>query len=408
MGKNMWVRAAAACCAISLPLALSACGDNELSPYLSQNLSEQQSALPANKPHLSGEFAGAGASSQKSAVDAWIVGFSASQPQTAISYDPSGSGAGVNTFLTGAVSWAGTDAPLSRQQLESSRSVCQGKTAFDIPVYISPIAVVYNLSAYGLNSRKNPIRLSPGTLAKIFTGSITRWNDPAIKKENPSLVAKLPDISVTPVWRSDKSGTTKVFQNYLKEAAPAAWSFEPSETWPNSVGQGAKGTSGVVLTASQAQGTIGYADAAQASNLGRAAVKVGSSYVSYSAAATSHLISKSPLSSKDKGPSRYVIDVDFATSDSASYPIALVSYAVACPVYSPARRQTADFIKQWLTYVVSPQGQKLAAENAGSVPLSPQVRKEIMKSISRISSGSSGSSGLSESSKASGSSGEAR
>ena len=105
MGKNMWVRAAAACCAISLPLALSACGDNELSPYLSQNLSEQQSALPANKPHLSGEFAGAGASSQKSAVDAWIVGFSASQPQTAISYDPSGSGAGVNTFLTGAVSY---------------------------------------------------------------------------------------------------------------------------------------------------------------------------------------------------------------------------------------------------------------------------------------------------------------
>lgn len=218
-------------------------------------------------------------------MDAWIVGFSGAQPQTKIAYDPSGSGAGVNTFLTGAAAWAGTDAPLNDSQIASSKTVCQGKTAFDLPVYVSPIAVSYNLSDYGLNGGKTHLKLKPRTVAKIFSGAITRWNDPEIASQNPSLASRLPALDITPIWRSDKSGTTKVFQDYLHAAAGKDWPYRPSETWPNEVGQGAKGTSGVVLASSQAQGTIGYADAAQVSGLGTVALGVGEAYVPFSAQA---------------------------------------------------------------------------------------------------------------------------
>ena len=373
------VRLAAAFCLICLTGALGACGDNAVSSYLTRDMWTGA----ATAPRLTGEFAGAGASSQKSAVDAWIVVFSGAQPQTKISYDPSGSGAGVNTFLTGAAAWAGTDAPLNDSQIASSKTVCQGKTAFDLPVYVSPIAVAYNLSDYGLNGGKTHLKLKPRTVAKIFSGAITRWNDPEIASQNPSLASRLPALDITPIWRSDKSGTTKVFQDYLHAAAGKDWPYRPSETWPNEVGQGAKGTSGVVLTSSQAQGTIGYADAAQVSGLGTVALGVGEAYVPFSAQATVRLIARSPRNKKASQAGRYVIDVDYATKDPRSYPLALVSYDVACPAYkNPAQ---GEFVKQWLTYEVSSQGQRTAAANAGAVELPETLRAQLLTSIDSIS-----------------------
>ncbi len=385
-------RMLAVMCMISLTASLTACGDNVTSSELGG--SGWKGASTAKK--LSGEFAGAGASSQKSAVDAWIAGFAIGQKNVAISYDPSGSGAGVNTFLTGAVTWAGTDAPLTDSQVASSKSVCAAGTAFDIPVYISPIAVTYNLSDYGLNG-SNKIQMSASTIAKIFNGTITKWNDEQIKKENPKIASKLPDLEINPIWRSDKSGTTKRFQEYLDTASHGAWKTGASETWPNSVGQGAKGTSGVVLTVSQAQGTIGYADAAQTTGLGTVKVKVGNTSVKPTAKAVSRLIEQSKQDTSVKGKNRYVVDVDYTTTDSKSYPIALVSYDVACAAYSDD--DTAEFVKQWLIYSVSAQGQKVAQNNAGSAPISAALRKRIMKSINAIqtSSGSSSSSSSSSS-----------
>ncbi|WP_051067190.1 phosphate ABC transporter substrate-binding protein PstS [Alloscardovia criceti] len=357
--------------------SLAACGDNVPSSSLTE-----ASWSATQLEHLEGEFAAAGASSQKSAVDAWIVGFSAAQPDTAISYDPSGSGAGVNTFLTGAIAWAGTDSPLSDEQLEESADVCAQGTAFEVPAYVSPIALAYNLSDYGLED--NAIQMSPQTIAKVFQGKITMWNDPEIQAENPSIAAQLPELEITPVWRSDKSGTTKTFQKYLHAAAPEVWTSEPTETWPNSVGQGAKGTPSVVMTIGQAQGTIGYADYAQIAGLGAIAVKVGDSYVAPSPDATAKLIENSPLKTDIEGENRYVVDVDYATEVEGVYPIALVSYDVACQTYKSHR--TATFVKQWLTYVLSDAGQKIAQDNAGSAALPSALRQQMMTTVDSITS----------------------
>ena len=258
MRNSILVRSIAAVSGIVMLASVAACGDNTTASTDSSAKSDTKTQT------VSGNFSGAGASSQQTAVEAWIAGFQGTNPEAKIAYNPSGSGAGVSTFLTGATAWAGSDASLADNEVEQSKSVCASGTAFDIPVYISPIAVVFNLQ--GVSGKGKTLNMDAETIAKIFDGKITKWNDDAIKKQNPKV--DLPDLDITVVHRSDKSGTTKNFLSYVKDAAGDAWSYDLGENWPNEVGQGAKGTSGVISTAQQADGTIGYADASQAGDLG--------------------------------------------------------------------------------------------------------------------------------------------
>ncbi|MFT8639235.1 phosphate ABC transporter substrate-binding protein PstS [Bifidobacterium sp.] len=373
MRNNALIRSVAAISGFAMLAALAACGDNTSATSSS---SDSTSAAAS----ISGEFAGAGASSQQSAVEAWIAGFADKQPDAKISYDPSGSGAGVSTFLTGSTVWAGSDAAMTSDQVSQSKSVCATGTAFDVPVYISPIAIVYNLKSAGLNGTSKHLKLDGETIAKIFDGKITKWNDSAIAKMNPNVT--LPDLAITVVHRSDKSGTTKNFVSYIKDTASSAWSYEVGENWPNNVGQGAKGTSGVITTVNQAEGTIGYADASQAGSLGTAAVKVGDEYVPYSADAAAKVVDASPKDDTATQANRVVIKIDHNTTESGAYPVVLVSYDIACPAYKDTKN--AEFVKQWLTYVVSKDGQKTAADSAGSAPMSASLRAEVMKSVNAI------------------------
>ncbi|MDN6272020.1 MAG: substrate-binding domain-containing protein, partial [Bifidobacterium crudilactis] len=206
-------------------------------------------------------------------------------------------------------------------------------------------------------------------------------NDDGIKTQNPKL--DLPDLAITVVHRSDKCGTTKNFLSYVKDTAGSAWNYDVEETWPNQVGQGAKGTSGVISTVTQAEGTIGYADASQVGTLGSAAVKVGEKYVAYSADAAAKVVDASPKDSTATEKNRVVIKLDHNTTEAGAYPVVLVSYDIACPAYKDTKN--AEFAKQWLTYVVSEEGQKTAAQTAGSAPMSASLRAEVMKSINAIS-----------------------
>ncbi|MBM6695603.1 phosphate ABC transporter substrate-binding protein PstS [Bifidobacterium pullorum] len=373
MRKNLLTRSIAVLSGVAMLTALAACGDNT-APTGDNTSNSNTSSAEA----ISGEFKGAGASSQQAAVEAWVAGFQGTNPDAKIGYDPSGSGAGVSTFLTGATAWAGSDASLSADQIEQSKSVCASGTAFDIPVYISPIAVVFNLK--GVSDEGKHVNMDGETIAKIFDGKITTWNDPAIQDQNPDL--ELPATPITVVHRSDKSGTTQNFVSYFIDTVPDAWPYELSENWPNEVGQGAKGTSGVISTVQQADGTIGYADFSQVGDLGTVAVKVGEEYVEISAEAGSKVIDDSELDSSAEGENRVVVKLNHNTSAEGAYPIVLVSYDIACPAYKDA--DTAKFVKSWLTYVVSEEGQQTASQNAGSAPLPDSLRETVMQSIDAI------------------------
>lgn len=373
MQKNILIRSIAALSGIVMLASVAACGDNTASTTDSSSTDSASKTAP-----ISGNFQGAGASSQQSAVEAWIAGFQGANPDAKIAYNPSGSGAGVQTFLTGATAWAGSDKALADDEVEQSKSVCADGTAFDVPVYVSPIAVIFNLK--GVSDAGKHINMDADTIAKIFDGKITKWNDPAIADQNKDLT--LPDTAITVVHRSDKSGTTQNFVSYFKDQAPDSWTYDLSENWPNEVGQGAKGTSGVVSTVKQADGTIGYADFSQVGDLGTVAVKVGDSYNEISAEAGSKVIEDSKQDDTVKGDNRIVIKINHATEAKGAYPIVLVSYDIVCPAYKDTKQ--AEFAKAWLTYVTSDEGQKAARDAAGTAPLPSSLKSEITKSIEAI------------------------
>ncbi|PLS25076.1 phosphate ABC transporter substrate-binding protein PstS [Bifidobacterium imperatoris] len=372
MQKNIFVRSLAALSGIAMLATVAACGDNTASNTNSSTESTTKAAP------ISGDFQGAGATSQQAAVEAWIAGFQSTNPDAKIAYNPTGSGAGVTTFLTGATAWAGSDKALSDDDIAKSKAVCASGQAFDVPVYISPIAIVFNLK--GVSDAGKHINLDATTAAKIFDGKITTWNDPAIQEQNKDLT--LPSTPITVVHRSDKSGTTQNFVSYFKDQAPDAWTYDLSENWPNEVGQGAKGTSGVISTVKQADGTIGYADFSQVGDLGTAAIKVGDSYNEISAEAGSKVIEDSQLDETATGENRVVVKINHATEAKGAYPIVLVSYDIVCPAYKDTKQ--AEFAKAWLTYVTSDEGQKAAQDAAGSAPLPSSLTSKISKSIEAI------------------------
>ena len=323
---------------------------------------------------LSGQIAGAGSTAQQAAQEAWVAGFQEANSGVTIAYDPVGSGGGREQFTAGGVPFAGSDAALDPDELTKAEGVCGGPdNVVEVPNYVSPIAVIYNVS--GVDS----LQLTPDTLAKIFAQKITKWNDSAIKAENPGV--DLPDTNITPVNRSDESGTTENFTDYLSQAAPSVWTYEVSGDWPVKGGEAAEGTSGVVDAVTNGDGTIGYADASQAGSLGIAKVKVGSEYVAPSAEAAAKIFDESTPDS-NPGANEITYTLNRTPDASDTYPVVLVSYLMGCTKYSDAN--TAALVKAYFNYIVSPEGQQVAQSAAGSAPLSDSVRQKIQPAIDAI------------------------
>lgn len=363
--------------AILLLPVLSGCGDNAPPPIPDDPAVSH--VIGTSTLNLQGEHAGIGSSAQQAAIEAWAAGYSHYQPHVTVAYDPQGSGAGVTSFLQGAVSWAGTDVALTADQRSQSTRVCGGEKAVDFPVYISPIAFVYNLP--GLNSAH--ITLSAGLIADIFTGSVLWWDDPQITALNPKISSKLPHTRITSLWRSDKSGTSQIVSTYLHSAAPKSWPYTPGKVWPVTVGQGAKGTAGVSSAAQQAVGTFGYVDSEQAGDLGVVAIlQDGASVLPSKQASAEFAVAalkrsvKSKMTSASGSPIRdLTLSADYADTSAKVYPVTQMSYLVTCPAF--ADRATQQFVGSWLVYISSPQAQELSAQVAGSVPLPRELGEQI-------------------------------
>jgi phosphate transport system substrate-binding protein len=322
---------------------------------------------------LSGFLVGAGASSQQAAMQGWTAGYSGVQPGVTVSYDPVGSGGGREQFTAGGIDFAGSDAPLDEEELVAARERCGGEV-FELPNYISPIAVVHNLPGV------QELNLSPATLAGVFDRRITTWNDPAVVADNPGVT--LPDLPITPVNRSDESGTTENFTEYLAAAAPEAWAYEPDGEWPVEGGEAAQGNSGVVAAVAGGQGTVGYADLSQAGDLGVARIGVGGQFVAPTPEAAAAVVEGSePL--PGRGPYDFALELDRTTAESGQYPIVLVSYHLGCIRYED--QLTADLVADFMSYVVSEEGQAAAAEVAGSAPISDALRAQARTAVDAIS-----------------------
>jgi phosphate transport system substrate-binding protein len=332
------------------------------------------SSAPGGGGALSGTIAGAGSSAQGAAMEGWIAGFQETNGDVTINYDPSGSGAGRKQFLAGGVAFAGSDAALKEEELAEAEKRCAPGGLVELPLYISPIAVAFNLPGI------EELNLEPATLAGIFAQKITRWNAPEIAADNPD--AQLPDLAITPVNRADDSGTTENFTEYLAAAAPDVWTFEPDGEWPVPGGEAGQGTSGVIQATTAAEGAITYADASQVGDLGRVAVGVGGEFVDYSPEAAAAVVANSPAAEGTRPEGSLALELARDTSESGNYPIVLVSYQLACTAYD--KPQDAELVKAFFTYIASEEGQAAAAQAAGSAPISDELRTRATAVIDTI------------------------
>jgi phosphate transport system substrate-binding protein len=350
--------------ALTVGLTLTACGDNN------GNGGSSSGGTTIN---------GGGATSQTNAQTAWRANYQKANGGT-INYEEVGSGTGVENFSSGAYSFAGTDAYLTSDQMSAAKTQC-GDDPIEVPAYVSPIAVAFNLS--GVKS----LNLDAKTIADIFSGKVTKWNDPEIAAQNSG--ANLPSTAISTVHRSDESGTTFNFTDYLNKASNGAWPAA-NTVWPTSAkgGQGADGTSGVMGILTDTPGAIGYADdsAVKADgSLGVVSIKVGSSFNAPSAEGAAKVLAASPPAPNQPATSM-ATDIDRTATAKGDYPLMLVSYLLACQSYSDSG--TADMVKGYLTYVVSSDGQQAAASAAGSAPLDSTLSSKATTIISKISSGS--------------------
>jgi phosphate transport system substrate-binding protein len=206
--------------------------------------------------HANQKINGAGATFPYPLYSKWFSEYSKNHPGIEFNYQSIGSGGGIKQVIAQTVDFGATDAPMTDDELK------QAKTPIHhIPTVLGAVTVAYNLKSVATG-----LKLDGEVLGKIFTGAITKWNDPQILKLNPT--AKLPTSDILVVRRSDGSGTTFVFTTFMAEASTEFQTkigAGKNVTWP--VGIGAKGNEGVTAILSQTEGAIGYIELAYAPSM---------------------------------------------------------------------------------------------------------------------------------------------
>jgi len=338
MIRLRYARAATALVALSLGAA--ACSSNSSSSSSSSGSIAASNTAPA--PKVSGTLNGSGSTFQASFDQAVIEGFKKDQPGVAVTYSGGGSGKGKTDLQGGVDQFAGTDSLVK----DADKSKYTNGLLY-WPIVAAPITMSYNLSGV------DKLILDAPTIAGIFQEQIKTWNDPAIGALNPGI--KLPNTKITPVHRSDASGTNNNFSNYLKKAAPDAFTLTAGDTtnWPADEVAG-NGNPGVASGIKQTSGAIGYVDFsdAKASGLVFASIKNKSgAVVAPSLDGTSAALSTATLS---PDLTYSPLNADGATA----YPIATPTWIITAQKYSDANTLAA--LKAFLTYIYGP-GQGLAS-----------------------------------------------
>jgi phosphate transport system substrate-binding protein len=199
-----------------------------------------------------GSLSGAGATLPAPVYSMWAAAYS--KKGTNVAYQAIGSGGGVSQINAQTVDFGDSDVPMTDAQLAAAK----GGPILHIPLVLGAVAMAYNVEGIGTG-----LNLDSDTIGKIYTGQITKWNDPAIKALNPK-TNSLPDATIAVVHRSDSSGTTGVFTDFLTKASPAwvaklgAGSYGTTVAWP--LGLGGKGSDGVTALVGQTKNSIGYVE----------------------------------------------------------------------------------------------------------------------------------------------------
>ena len=320
----------------------------------------------------SGTISGQGSTFQQAMEQQWSGDFANQCSGAQVTYTGVGSGAGIQQFGLGKADFAGSDVTMLPDEQAAADKAC-GSTAIHVPITAGGVAIIYNLN--GVDN----LQLSAPTLAKIFAGKISTWNDPAIKADNPGTT--LPSTAIKVYHREDDSGTTAVLTGFLDALAHSDWpNGAGKESTRITVGQKATGSDGVVAGVKQTAGGITYAEVsfAQQNNLPTAKIKGAGDYTAISGDSVSQALS-SAFTVTGTGED-LAGKLDF-TKMTSGYPISTVSYAIVCSKYSSS--STGSLVKAYFDYALT-TGQD-SADQLGFAPLPTELATKSKASIDSIS-----------------------
>jgi phosphate transport system substrate-binding protein len=352
---------------VAAALSLAACSSSSSSS--GSTSSGSPSSGSGSTAKLSGTLNGSGSTFQLTFQQAAIQSFKSIQPGLTVNYGGGGSGKGQTDLASGVVNYAGSDSTVSAKVLPAFK----GKPFLYFPVVIGPITVSYNLPGV------TGLKLSGPVIAQIFDGKITSWNNPAIAADNPGV--KLPSTAITIARRSDASGTTQNFTEFLVKSAPGVWTLGSATTvnWP-ATSRGGSGNGGVAQIIKSTPGAIGYVDYADAKASGLVFASIKNSagdYVAPSTTAASAAASQATVKP----------DLTFSAiwaPGAASYPITYQSWDLV--MENQSSPQTAKNLQGWIGYLVG-DGQKLLP-SLNYAPLPANIDQMAKAQISKIGSAS--------------------
>jgi phosphate transport system substrate-binding protein len=342
-------------------LVLAGCGGGGNSG--SSSSANSSSGSGSDLASLSGSLKGSGSSFQDAFNQEVISQLKSAAPNLTVTYNAVGSGTGKKEFGQGLTDFGGTDS-----LVKEGDGPAPGSYLY-VPTVSAPITVSYNLSGV------DKLRLSPETLAKIFSTTIKKWNDPAIAADNPGV--NLPGKNITVAHRSDGSGTTSNFTKFLAAAAPGAWKLGSGDTvnWPAST-QGAEKNTGVAQIIQQADGSIGYVDFSDAteSKLSFATVKnKAGQWVAPSLDGASAAVDNAEVADD---LSYNPLNTDGATA----YPITSPTYVLIRPKYDDPKK--AELVKGFVRYMLT-DGQSIA-KDVNFAPLPSSLQQKALAQLDKI------------------------
>jgi phosphate transport system substrate-binding protein len=309
---------------------------------------------------------GAGATFPYPIYSKWFSEYNKVHPDVEINYQSIGSGGGIRQVSTGTVDFGASDGPMNDAQLSEAKT-----KIYHIPTVLGAVVPAYNIPGV-----KEELKFSPQTLAQIFVGQVTSWNDAAIKKDNPSV--SFPNTSIVVVHRSDGSGTSYCFTDYLSKINQD-WANGPgkgtSVKWPTGIG--AKGNEGVAGMIRQMEGSIGYVELiyAEQNKISYGSVKnAAGNFVKAS------LDSVTAAAASAKMPSDYRVSITNAPGKDA-YPISTFTWLLIPSKNPDAKKQKV--LTDFLSWMVN-DGQKMT-KDLTYAPLPAEVVTKVKVTIGQLS-----------------------
>jgi phosphate transport system substrate-binding protein len=350
-------------------LALAACGSDGGSSAAGSSSASGSSATNC----VAGSIKASGSSAQKNAMAEWINAYQTACSGATIDYQANGSGAGIKDFINKQTAFAGSDSALKDQDKTDADARCVAGPAIDIPMVGGAIVLAYNVAGV------DKLVLTPDLIAGIFSGSITKWNDPKIAAANSGVT--LPDAAIAAFHRSDSSGTTDNFTKYLGATAASTWTAPHAKDWPAAIkaGQGAKGSDGVTTSVKSTANSIGYMELsfAQDAKLATAWVDNGGGAIE----ATSQNAASTIAAATVKGTGNdLALTIDYTTK--TGYPIVLVTYEITCEKGGDAA--LVPLTKSFLTYTAGDEAQGKLTD-LGYVPITGDLLTKVRTAVSSIS-----------------------